>query len=109
MMNNANHCDRSITKPRTLKNIEAQDIGIENPTATPWIESINDLSGIKLAKKAPISLPSATMEVNAPIKKKAIPTWIYSWGVYIFRFGIILFSLMKLRHTNQHCLWFLPD
>jgi len=73
--------DRSIVKPRTLKYIEAPNMGIENPSATPWIVSVIDRSGIKLAKKAPIILPSATLFMHNPIRKKVIPIWIYSWGV----------------------------
>jgi hypothetical protein len=79
-----------------LKYIEAHNIGIENPAAIPWNVSMLDLSGITEAKKALISLASTILDKINPIRKKAIPIWIYSWGVKFFRFRTILSSLIKV-------------
>jgi len=91
--------DRIIDKPRTLKYIDAHDIGIEIPVAMPWMVSKIDSSGIKLARKAPIIRPSATIDTHSPIRKKAIPTWIYSLGVLILRLRTILTSVIKLIYS----------
>jgi len=78
---NINHRDLSIDKPCRWKKIAAQNITVDDPAATLWINSNDDLSGRIFTKKAPINLPSATCDANIPIRKNNLPTRVYSCAV----------------------------